>query len=130
MSPLALVLIVIGLLIAVSRTPFLFAPERVRAYYLSLMETDGRMRSLGVLVLSLAAVMIWAAGTQTILAATIIYWLGVLMLVIAASCIILPSKMRNLATSVWRRFSTPVLRGIGLFSFVAGLAIAAYGLSL
>jgi uncharacterized protein YjeT (DUF2065 family) len=130
MSPLALVLIVIGLLIAISRAPLLFAPERTRSFYLSMMETDGRMRLIGILVLALAAVMIWAAAPEATMIATIIHWLGVLMLVIAASFILLPGQMRGLATSIWSGFSTSALRGIGAVAAIIGLCIAAYGLSL
>jgi len=48
MSPLSLVLVIFGLLIAVSRAPLIVAPESTRSFYSRVMGTDGRMRSLGL----------------------------------------------------------------------------------
>ncbi len=130
MSPLALVLVIIGLLIAVSRAPLIVAPEGTRSLYLKLMETDGRMRALAVMILVLGGIMIWASAPETTTVAAIVYWLGLLMLAIAAFFIILPGQARSLATSTWGSFSPGVLRGLGLVALVFGLLVAAYGLSL
>ncbi|HBM87868.1 MAG: hypothetical protein P1U69_07470 [Parvibaculaceae bacterium] len=130
MSPLALVLIVIGLLIAASRAPLIVAPEGTRSLYLKLMETDGRMRGLAVFIMLLGAVMIWASAPETTAVAAIVYWLGLLMLAIATFFILLPGQARRLATTTWGSFSTGVLRGLGLVALVFGLLVAAYGLNL
>jgi uncharacterized protein YjeT (DUF2065 family) len=130
MSPLALVLVVIGLLIATTRAPFIFAPERTRSLYLSMMGTDGRMRSLGILIIVTGAAMVWAGSMETSLLATIVYDIGLLILAIAAFMIALPAPTRRLATSAWGGFSTSMLRALGLSAVVAGLALSAYGLSL
>lgn len=130
MSPLALVLIVIGLLIAASRAPLIIAPEGTRSFYLKLMQTDGSMRGLAVLIIVLGAVMIWASAPETGAVALAVYWLGLLMLAIAAFFILLPGQARRLATATWGSFSTGVLRGIGLVALIFGLLVAAYGLNL
>ncbi len=130
MSPLALVLILVGLLIAATRAPFIFAPERTRSFYLSMMGTDRRMRSLGVLITVIGAVMVWAGAQEVGQLATIVYDFGLLILAIAAFMIALPAPTRRLATSAWGGFSAGVLRGLGLVALVFGLLVAAYGLSL
>lgn len=130
MSPLALVLVIVGLLIAASRAPLIIAPEGTRSFYLKLMETDGRMRSLALLIIALGAVMIWASAPEATAVANIVYWLGLLMLAIATFFILLPGQARQLATTTWGSFSTGVLRGLGLVALVFGLLVAAYGLSL
>ncbi len=130
MSPLALVLVIIGLLIAASRAPLIVAPERTRAFYLKFMETDGRMRSLAVLIIVMGAAMLWASIPETGTVATVVYWLGLLMLGIAAFFIILPGQARQWGTTIWGSFSASTLRGLGLVALVFGLLVAAYGLSL
>ncbi len=130
MSPLALVLVIIGLLIAASRAPLIVAPEGTRSLYLKLMETDGRMRALAVMILVMGGIMIWASAPEATAVAAIVYWLGLLMLAIAALFILLPGQARRLATATWGSFSAGVLRGLGLAALVFGLLIAAYGLSL
>ncbi len=130
MSPLALVLVIIGVLIAASRAPLIVAPEGTRSLYLKLMETDGRMRGLAVLIILLGGVMIWASAPESTAVANIVYWLGLLMLAIATFFILLPSQARRLATTTWGSFSTGVLRGLGLIALIFGLLVAAYGLNL
>lgn len=130
MSPLALVLVIIGLLIAASRAPLIIAPEGTRSLYLKLMETDGRMRALAIMIIALGALMIWASAPEPTAVANIVYWLGLLMLAIATFFILLPGQARRLATTTWSSFSTGVLRGLGLVALVFGLLVAAYGLSL
>lgn len=130
MSPLALVLVIVGLLIAASRAPLIIAPEGTRSFYLKLMETDGRMRSLALLIIALGALMIWASAPEATAVANIVYWLGLLMLAIATFFILLPGQARQLAATTWGSFSTGVLRALGLVALVFGLLVAAYGLSL
>lgn len=130
MSPLALVLVIIGLLIAASRAPLIIAPEGTRSLYLKLLKTDGRMRALAIFIVSLGAVMIWASAPEATAVANIVHWLGLLMLAVAIFFILLPGRARQLATTTWGSFSTGVLRGLGLVALVFGLLIAAYGLSL
>jgi len=130
MSPLALVLIVIGLLIAASRAPLIVAPEGTRSLYLKLMETNGRMRGLALLIILLGAAMIWASAPEAGTVAVAVHWLGLLMLAIAAFFILLSGQARRLATTTWGSFSTGVLRGLGLVALIFGLLVAAYGLNL
>ncbi len=130
MSPLALVLIVLGLLIAISRAPLIIAPESTRSFYLKLMQTDGRMQGLALLIILLGAAMIWASASEAGVVAVAVYWLGLLILAIAAFFILLPGKARRLATATWGSFSTGVLRGLGWVALVFGLLVATYGLTL
>ena len=131
MTPLALVLVIFGLLIAISRAPFIIAPGATRAFYLKWFETDARMRGLGLLVIALGAALIWAGGTDETTIAKICFGLGLFMVTLGAVFfILLPGLARTLSNRVWNSFSEPVLRLIGLAAVIFGLAVAWYGWTL
>ena len=130
MTALAIVLVLLGLMIALTRAPLIVAPEATRAFYLKWFETDGRMRALGGLVVAMGLLMIWAAYGETGTAASLVYGLGLFMAALAAFFAALPGPARNLATSIWSKFSTATLRTLGAVAVIFGLAIAAYGLNM
>lgn len=131
MNPLALVLVIFGLLIAITRAPFIIAPSTTRAFYLKWFETDARMRGLGVLVVALGAALIWAGGTDESTTAKICFGLGLFMAVLGTVFfILLPTPARNLSAKVWNSFSDPALRALGFIAVIFGLAVANYGSNL
>jgi len=131
MTPLALVVVILGLLIALTRAPFIVAPSATRTFYMKWFETDGRMRGLGVFVLAIGAALIWASGTEESTLAKVAFALGLFMTVLGAVFfILLPTPARNLANKIWSSFSDPMLRVLGCVAVIFGLAIANYGISL
>lgn len=131
MTPLAVVVVILGLLIAVTRAPFIFAPSATRIFYMKWFETDGRMRVLGILVLAIGAALVWVSGTEETTLSKIAFGFGIFMSAFGAIVFILfPTPARNLANKIWNSFSDPMLRVLGFIAVLFGLAIANYGLSL
>ena len=131
MTPLAIIVVVFGLLIAITRAPFIVAPSATRTFYMKWFETDGRMRGLGVFVLAIGVVLIWASGTEESSLAKVAFGFGLFMTVLGAVFFMfLPTPARNLANKVWSSFSDPMLRVLGCVAVIFGLAIANYGMSL
>jgi uncharacterized protein YjeT (DUF2065 family) len=131
MSPIALVLVIFGLLIAITRAPFVVAPAATRAFYMKWFETDGRMRVLGVFLIAIGAALIWAGNSEDNTLAQICFGMGLFMTVLGAVFfILLPAPMRKWAAKIWSGFSEPALRILGFVAVIFGLALANYGMSL
>lgn len=131
MSPVAIVIILIGALIALTRGPLIFAPLKVRDFYLRLLDSDGRMRGIGISIALLGTVCIWTGQGGLGTAATLLSGFGVFLVVVATAFFILfAHAARRLATSIWGGFSETTLRLIGIASTVTGLALVYYGLSI
>lgn len=130
MTSLGFFLVVVGVLLALTRGPFLLAPERTKALYLQIFEAATRMRFLGLFIASGGA---WAAVVGTSDAGSVahfVYYLGIFMLFLAASIIALPVPMGTMARNVWNRFNASTLRLMGALAVVFGILIAFYGASL
>ena len=131
MSSYALVLVVIGLAIAITRAPFVFAPARTRNTYMKLFESDGRMRALGVFVALLGCFILWGTSGVASGLAHVIYYLGWAMIIIGlGGMAIFPASLRPLALRALGSFSEPVLRLLGALAVTVGVLLAAYGMSL
>lgn len=131
MSTFAIVLVVMGLMIAATRAPLIFAPGATRDLYMHLFDTDARMRGLGLLVTILGFVCAWAAAEVPGTPASIVFGLGVLMIAIGAiGMLLFPGWFRPIAVKVWSSFSEPTMRILGALAVIFGLLIAWYGLSL
>jgi len=131
MSNLAIVLVVFGLLIALTRAPLVIAPVRTRDFYMKLFDTDARMRGLGVLVCVCGAACIWAGADVPGTSATIVVGVGLFMLASGFIAMMLfPTWARQLAIKVWSAWSPGTLRSIAAFAVAFGLLIAWFGWSL
>lgn len=131
MSTLGLVLVILGIAIAVTRAPFVIAPDRMRAFVLRLLATDGRMRVFGFFVAFLGIVLTWAGGTASGLVAQVIFVLGFFMLLAAVLFMIpFPGRAASLARLVLGRISARALRIGGALAVFFGVLIALYGYSL
>ena len=131
MSPLAWALVLIGLLIALSRGPLVFAPGATRALYFRLFESDARMRIFGLAMAPLGAALVWAAAGEAGSAAALVRGLGVLMLVLCLGVFVpFPGPARRLAAKVWGGFGETTMQVLGFAAVVFGIALMAYGFSL
>lgn len=131
MSALAIVIIAFGVLLIVTRGPFIYAPEKTRTRMLSLFGTDSRMRALGFVFALIGAVFIWASWGETGGWAVAVYLFGVLAFIISALFIIpFSGRMRGFATRVWAGFSETTLRVIGVSSTAFGLLLVYNGFTL
>ncbi len=131
MSAFAIVLVVMGLMIAVTRAPLVFAPGATRDLYMHLFETDARMRWLGVMISAFGAVCIWAAAEVPGTLPAVIFTIGIFMIVVGViGMIFFPGWSRPLATKVWKAFSESTMRILGGLAVIFGLLLAGYGFSL
>lgn len=131
MSAFAIVLVIFGLLIAVTRAPLVVAPGKTRDFYLTLFESDTRMRALGLFVAIFGAFCLWATAGVTGTMATIIAVVGIFALVAGAiGMMLFPTWSRDFATRIFKSFSEPTLRVIGALAVAFGLWLAWYGFSL
>ena len=131
MSALAIALIAFGVLITVTRGPFIYAPEKTRARTLRLFNTDKKMRTLGVVFAVTGAALVWAADGAIGGWAVAVYLFGILALMISLLLMIpFPGRMQPLATRIWNGFSQTTLRLIGLTSTVFGAWLIYVGFTL
>lgn len=131
MSALSIVLIAFGLLIIVSRAPFMWAPEKTRQFTLSLFRTDSKMRLLGFIFGLIGAGFVWAAWEVPTTVAAVMNYFGFFIVALAVIFMIpFPAKMRSFAMRVWKSFSEATLRIIGALSTIFGLALIWYGFGL
>ncbi len=131
MSTLGLVLVILGIAIAVTRAPFVLAPEGMRAFVLRLLATDGRMRVFDFFVAFLGIVLTWTGGSASGAVAQVIFVLGFFMLLAAVLFMIpFPGRAAGLARLVLGRISAGVLRIGGALAVFLGVLIALYGYSL
>ena len=131
MSTIALFLVAFGIMIILSRAPLVVAPGATRNAYMSFVTTDWRMRLFGVFVAAFGAVIFWVGLTNPGIAATILTYLGVIVVAFGLGGIIpFAGAARRLAENIWNAFSIPALRAIGVTSTIAGAALIYYGFSL
>jgi uncharacterized protein YjeT (DUF2065 family) len=123
MSTFALVVVVFGFLIAISRAPLVVAPGPARQWILSLFENDGRTRAMGLVMASLGVFLIWGTGGVA----------GALAISFAIGLIgmmVFPRSVRPLVTRIFGSFSEPTLRVLGTIAVVIGLMLMIYGFNL
>jgi uncharacterized protein YjeT (DUF2065 family) len=131
MSNFALVLVVAGLLIILSRAPLIFAPGATRTWILDLFESDGRMRAMGLFVSALGVFLIWGTGGVAGLLAAILYFIGWISFAMGLiGMMIFPTSIRPLINRIFNAFSEPTLRALGAIAVVIGLLLMVYGFSL
>jgi len=131
MTTFAIVLVIFGLLIAVTRAPLIVAPGKTRDLILTLLESDTRMRSVGLIVAIFGAVCRWATTDVAGAVATVVAAIGVLALIGGAvGMMLFPTWARDLGTRVWKSFPEPTLRVLGVFAVAFGLWLAWYGFTL
>ena len=131
MSITALMIVVLGLSIALSRAPLIVAPVKVRDAYLKLFDTPGKMRIMGFVMGAVAAAIAWAVWDVGEAASEIVKWVALYVLVLAALVMLpFPAFASRLATSVWMAFPPTALRFMGALAVAIGGLIIWYGPSL
>jgi len=131
MSTTALIIVLLGLSIMVSRAPLLVAPEQTRSTYLRLFDTAGKMRVMGLVMGAIAGLILWLVWGLADTPSVAVQFLAGLILVLAVIAMIpFPDFSSGLATRVWSAFSPGVLRVLGALAIVVGGLIVWYGFSL
>lgn len=131
MSSFAVVLVVFGLLIAITRAPFVFAPVATRDLYMKMFDSDRNLRLLGLFLIGFGVFTTWGTSGYVDGLAPFFYYLGWLMIFVGLGPMALfPGVMRPFAKSVLESFSVSGLRIIGAFAVTIGVLLAAYGMSI
>ena len=128
MSPLAVVVAYLAVVIIVVRGPLAFAPEatadRFRRWFFS---TEARLRLVGIGMLVLMAAPLILTARMTPPAHPDVVWfeaLGWLATVAGALVIALPKPICRLAEAILVGVPTPVLRVLGVANIAFGLFLA------
>jgi len=131
MSTTALIIVLLGISIMLSRAPLIVAPTKTRDTYLKLFDTDGKMRVMGLIMGAVSALIIWAVwGLGDTASLAVRYVAGLVFFLSVFSMIPFPAFSKRLATSVWTAFTPTVLRLLGTIAVIVGGLIVWYGLSL
>ena len=130
-NTLPLMLIIFGSILILTRGPLVFAPQQVRDIYLGMMSTNRNIRLLGVFILVLGVYFAMGARDEPTLAADLMYYLGLLMIVISIfGMLIFPSFVSKFAVPIWQGFSENTLRVIGGLAVIFGLWVIGIGAGL
>ncbi len=131
MSATALILVIVGLSLMLSRGPLLVAPVKTRDTYLRLFETERRMRVLGLVFGAISALVAWSVWEEPGTTAQVIAYFALFILVLpAGSMILFPGPMQKLATNIWNAFGEKTMRVMGLLSLAFGAWLVYFGLGL
>jgi uncharacterized protein YjeT (DUF2065 family) len=131
MTALAILCVIGGLLIIVSRGPLIVAPRPTIAFYRRIFTTNARVRMVGLLIAGLAAAaFLTPPGGQTSE-----FWLQVIggvMSIAAVWLFVAPGTYRTLAYAVLDFFEdstdTAILRAVGLLAVAIGVWFVYLGL--
>lgn len=128
MSPLAVVVAYLAVVVIVVRGPLAFAPEAtVDRFKRWIFPSDARFRRIGVGMLVLIAAPLILAVRMTPPAHPDVVWfeaLGWLVVAGGAFVIVLPKPARRLVEGILAGAPTPVLRVLGVVNIAFGLFLA------
>ena len=131
MSTTALIIVLLGLSIMISRAPLIVAPTKTRDTYLKLFDTDGKMRVMGLIMGAVSALIIWAVwGLGDIASLAVTYVAGFVLFLSLVAMIPFPAFSSRLATNVWMAFPPMAMRFMGALAVGVGGLLVWYGLNL
>ena len=129
MNSAALVLVILGSLIAVSRGLIVVAPATTMRWFTALIETEARVRTLGLCVLPLPALMIWAGSTEDTALALVLLIFGLFFLFVTIPLLLFfPRTFIDLARA-FLPASLMTWRLLGLMGALFGLVLIYIGWS-
>ncbi len=131
MSTVGIVSIAVGVVFACSRGVLLVAPAATLRGFKGIVETNGRIRMFGAIVLTLGAAMIWAGASEDSVLATVLTVVGWGFVGISTMGLVLfPGAYRAIANGMLPSEPTGSLiawRFRGLVGVVAGVVLIYYG---
>lgn len=130
MTGLAVVSILLGVVIILSRGPLVLAPEGTLRVYRKLLATNSRVRIMGVGITALAVAMILLSRGHELTSARVISIMGWCIACVAVFLLLLfPSAYRQLAESLLDATSQ-ALRPVGAIAVGVGVLFIWLGLSV
>jgi len=131
MSTPALIIIILGISIMLTRAPLIIAPVKTRDTYIQLFDTEIKMRALGVIMGGLSAICIMAVRGIPGAASLAIMYVSMFVLVLALVAMIpFPAFASRLATNVWMAFPPLAMRLMGALAVAVGGLLVWYGMGL
>jgi len=131
MSMTAITITSVGVLIILGRGPLLFAPAATQALYLRWLGSTLILRAYGIVILLLAAVVIWLIMHEHGTAAQLVHAFGWFFAVLCVVLLIpFPGPIGRWGAGIWQRFTPGALRGMGLLSVLVGGWLVWFGLTL
>lgn len=131
MSTLGLFIAIIGILIILTRSPLVFAPERTRSVFMAVMATPARLRLLGLFMTLLGALAAWVGLTEVSPTADFVNTLGIIIIIIGAGIVIpFAQPVSKAFRGIMGAMSTSFLRGVGVLAVLIGAWIVWYGVGL
>jgi uncharacterized protein YjeT (DUF2065 family) len=132
MSKLALVSIIFGTIIILTRGPIIFAPEAARKFILeSIFSSNTRIRIIGIFVVVLGMIMINVAQGYDLNAALIIKYLGWYLLIVAFPILLVfTSIYKDIVINIMGNMDVLILRIIGIFGVGLGALFIYLGLDI
>lgn len=131
MSTLGLFIAFFGVLVIVSRSPLIFAPERTRSVFMKIMATPSRMRVLGLLMALLGALAAWVGTTEAGPLADFVNTVGIIIIFFGAGIVIpFASPVGKMFREIIGAVSTSFLRGAGVLAVILGAWVVWYGMGL
>jgi len=130
MNNLALVSIIWGAIIILTRGPIIFAPEASRNFFLnSIITSETKIRIIGIFVVALGMVMIYVAQGYDQTAALFIKYLGWFFVVVAGPIfLIFTSIYKDILINIVENMDALILRIIGIFGVGLGALFIYLGL--
>jgi len=130
MSNLALVSIIFGAIIILTRGPIIFVPEASMKFFLKLIfSSNTRIRIFGIFAVALGMIMINVAQGYDQTAALIIKYFGWFIVVVAGSIsLIFTSIFKNICLNIMGNMDELILRIIGIFGVGLGAIFIYLGL--
>ncbi len=132
MSGLALVTIILGVFVVISRGPFIFAPEATRKAVIShFLVSTARLRIVGLPVVAMGVLIIIAAQGRDQTAALVIKYYGWFIAIAAGLFhVILAPRTREFAKNILERWSITTLRIRGFVGVIVGALLICLGFAV
>ena len=130
MNTVAIICIVLGILIIVTRGPLIVAPQATVRVYRKILEKPAQVRIMGLALALLALVVVRATANEPGLLAAILNVLGWLILVVGGLMLTLfPNVAQSIVYRVLDALSDTLLRGAGLVAVGLGLFLIYLGVT-
>jgi len=131
MNPLAIICLIIGTLIIISRGPLIFAPGPTLKLYRKLLDKNSKIRIMGLVFLPLSIGMILTARDHPHSGAVIMMGLGYFFtFVFVVFLVIFTGVYKLIANAFLDAMDNVMLRSLGVFSIGLGILFFYLGLAV
>lgn len=132
MSNLALVSIILGIFVVLSRGPFILSPESTRKFFIEFfLASDARLRTVGISIVLFGVLMIMVSQGHDQTAALVFKYYGWFIAIAATFLhVTFTSITRNIAKNIMESFNILTLRILGVLAVVVGTVLIYWGVAV